>query len=113
MSVSLSADGNSLAVGALFESSAAIGINGDQNDNTASESGAVYVFVLNGESWQQHAYVKANNTDSSDEFGFDVILSGDGRTLAVGAIGEHSATTGINGESGDNSARNAGAVYIY
>ncbi|HEY6862394.1 MAG TPA: hypothetical protein VI319_00710 [Burkholderiales bacterium] len=38
----------------------------------------------------QQAYVKASNTDSNDEFGFAIALSGDGSTMAVGAYGEAS-----------------------
>jgi hypothetical protein len=36
--------GETLAVGANFESSSATGIDGDQTDNTAEGAGAVYVF---------------------------------------------------------------------
>jgi len=43
-SVSLSADGATLAVGASSEFSAATGINGDQTDNSANSSGAVYLY---------------------------------------------------------------------
>ena len=43
-SVALAADGNTLAVGAYEESSSATGINGDQSNNSASSSGAVYLY---------------------------------------------------------------------
>ena len=43
-------------------------------------------------------------------FGTSVALSGD--TLAVGADGEDSAATGVNGDQADNSAPEAGAVYV-
>ena len=43
--VALSGDGSTLAVGTLYESSGAKGINGNQNDNSAYSSGAVYIFV--------------------------------------------------------------------
>lgn len=42
--LALSADGKTLAVGAQFEQSAATGINGEMNDNSAPETGAVYVY---------------------------------------------------------------------
>ena len=42
--VSMSSDGNTVAVGAPFEDSNATGPDGDQTDNSASDSGAVYVF---------------------------------------------------------------------
>lgn len=110
--VSLSADGNTLAVGALQEDSAAAGINGDQNDNSSEDAGAVYVFGRSGGSWQQQAYIKASNTDSDDHFG-DVSLSEDGNMLAVGAAREDSSATGNNGDQIDNSSENAGAVYVF
>lgn len=111
--VSLSADGNTLAVSAPGESSSATGIDGDQSDNSAIESGAVYLFRFEGASWLQEAYIKASNTDSGDRFGEAVALSADGQTLAVGAFGEDSNATGIDGNQTDNSAGGAGAVYLF
>ena len=43
-SVSMSADGNVLAIGAGRESSAATGINGDQTVNLIRDTGAVYLY---------------------------------------------------------------------
>ncbi len=111
--VSLSANGNTLAVGAMFESSAAIGINGNQDDNSTTDSGAVYLFVRNGDTWQQQAYIKASNTEANDFFGEVISLSADGNTLAVGAAKEQSAATGINGNQDDNSSTDSGAVYVF
>jgi len=110
-SVSLSGDGNTLAVGALGESSSTSGID-TIPDNLAAWAGAVYVFRRSGSNWSQQAYVKASNTDSNDFFGFSVSLSGDGNTLAVGAWGESSSTSGIN-TIPDNLASHAGAVYVF
>jgi hypothetical protein len=112
-SVTLSADGNTLAVGASSESSNATGIGGNQFDNSAQDSGAVYVFTRAGNLWSQQAYVKASNTGAFNYFGYSVSLSGDGNTLAVGALGESSNATGINGNQFDNSADRAGAVYVF
>ena len=111
--VSLSTDGNTLAVGTTSEDSNATGINGDQSDNSASRSGAAYVFVRSGTSWSQQAYIKASNTGASDQFGISLSLSGDGNTLAVGANAEDSNATGINGDQSDNSASFSGAAYVY
>ena len=112
-SVSLSADGNTLAVGAFDEDSSVTGINGDQNDNSVRSAGAVYVFARNGSLWEQQAYIKASNPDAFDSFGGSVSLSADGNTLAVGATDEGSSATGINGDQNDNSAPSAGAVYVF
>jgi len=108
---SVALSGDTLAVGAYFESSAAVGVNGDQANDTASRAGAVYVFVRSGKTWSQQAYLKASNTGAGDNFGRAVALSGD--TLAVGAAQEASAATGVNGNQNDNSAIGAGAVYVF
>jgi len=111
--IALSVDGSTLAVGAPFESSAATGSGGSQTDNSAWGAGAVYVFVRDGTAWSQQAYLKASNTGAKDQFGVSVALSADGSTLAVGANREDSAATGIDGEQADNSAADAGAVYVF
>ncbi|WP_405573794.1 hypothetical protein [Winogradskyella sp. Asnod2-B02-A] len=109
----LSADGNTLVVGASGEDSNATDINGDQTDNSAVNSGAVYVFFKNAGVWSQQAYIKASNTGSGDVFGWSIGISGDGNTLAVGANGEDSNATGINGDQTNNSASASGAVYVF
>ena len=120
--VALSADGNTLAVSAYWESSNAKGINGNQKDESIPQAGAVYVFTRRGTTWTQQAYIKASNTGEAgtadafgegDQFGFSLALSGDGNTLAVGALTEDSAAAGINGNQADNSAQSAGAVYVF
>jgi len=108
---SVSLSGDALAVGAFTEDSNATGVNGSQGDNSAPDSGAVYVFTRSGSTWTQQAYIKASNTNADDWFGGHVSLSGD--TLAVGAYGEASSSTGINGNQTDNSALNSGAVYVF
>ena len=44
---SVSLSGDTLAISAYSESSAATGVNGNQADNSADRAGAVYVFVRN------------------------------------------------------------------
>ncbi len=113
-SVTLTSNGNTLAVGAIGEDSSAIGIGGSETDSAATtNAGAVYVYTRSGTTWTQEAYVKASNTGALDRFGSSVSLSGDGNTLAVGAIGESSAATGIGGNQTDNTAPDAGAVYVF
>ena len=108
---SVSLSGDTLAVGAVNEASNATGVNGNQADNSASGSGAVYVFTRSGGTWSQQAYLKASNTEAGDAFGYSVSLSGD--TLAVGAVNEASNATGVNGNQADNSASGFGAVYLF
>ena len=108
---SLALSGDTLAVGAPLEDSIAVGANGSQTDNSASASGAVYVFTRAGATWTQQAYLKASNTDPGDTFGISVALYGD--TLAVGATSEDSSATGVNGTQTDGNAPNSGAVYVF
>lgn len=110
-SVALSADGDTLVVGATDERGNAVGLNG-QFDNTFA-AGAAYLFGRDGGAWTEQAYIKASNTDANDSFGSSVALTADGETLAVGATGEASAATGVNGDQDDNNADRAGAVYLY
>lgn len=112
-SVSLSADGNTLAVGDRSEHSNATGVNGDQNNINLQSSGAVYVFTRENNNWSQQAYIKASNTGESDQFGHAVSLSGDGNTLAVSTFAEDSNATGIDGNGNNDDAENSGAVYLY
>ncbi|RZJ12747.1 MAG: integrin, partial [Haliea sp.] len=111
--LALSSDGNKLAVGSRYETSGATGINGNQADTSAANAGAVYLFTRTGAAWSQQAYIKASNTGTGAVFGSKLALSGDGTTLAVGAPGEGSQATGINGNQADTNATAAGAVYLY
>ncbi len=108
---SVSISGDTLVVGAFAENSNATGVNGNQADNSAGGSGAAYVFVRNGSTWSQQAYLKASNTDAGDYFGWSVSISGD--TLVVGAFRESSNATGVNGNQTDNSATESGAAYVF
>lgn len=81
---SVSISGDSLIVGAPFE-------NGG-----AGDAGAAYVFVRNGSTWSQQAYLKAGNAGASDQFGTAVSISGE--TVLVGAPLEDNA---------------AGAAYVF
>jgi hypothetical protein len=114
---SVSVSGDTVVVGALYEGSNATGVNGDQSDDSAEEAGAAYVFVRNGTNWTQQAYLKGSNTEGypespyGDLFGSSVAVSGD--TVVVGAFGEDSNATGVNGGQSDNSVDGSGAAYVF
>lgn len=112
--LALSGDGNTLAVGAPFEDSAANTINGDQKSDTSSDSGAVYIYVKSSNgSWTQEAYIKAPNNAAGANFGESVALSSDGSTLVVGAPFEDGAATTVGGNQSQQTATDAGAVYVF
>lgn len=107
--VSISAD--TIVVGARGEDGGSTGIDGDQLSNAKGASGAVYVFVRNGTTWAQEAYVKASNTGSADYFGWSVSVDGD--RLAVAAQNEASRAQGVDGDQSNNSSGLAGAAYMF
>jgi hypothetical protein len=108
-----------VVVGAPNEGSNARGVNGNQSNNSAWDSGAAYVFVRTGTNWSQQAYLKASNTggvntitsDAGDAFGYSVAVSGD--TVVAGAHIEGSNATGVNGNQSNNNALYSGAAYIF
>jgi len=103
--------GDTVVVGAPEESSEATGTNGDQSNNSANGSGAACVFARNGTTWTQQAYLKASNTGGGDFFGSSVAVSGN--TVVVGAPGEDSGATGVNGDGSNNSSSASGAALSY
>lgn len=111
--VALSADGKTLAIGAPNEDSNGKAFSGNPNDNSAANSGAVYI-LRNTEAGWQETYVKAIGGARGDAFGKSVALSYDGETLAVGAIAESSKSTGVStNNQASTGAASAGAVYLY
>ena len=87
----LSADGQTLAVGAYFKDVSGI-----------IDAGQVYVYVRSGDNWVQQSIITASDKVTGDNFGVSVALTADGSRLAIGAHSkEVSAIT------------DAGQVYIY
>ncbi|MCI0535310.1 MAG: FG-GAP repeat protein [Verrucomicrobiales bacterium] len=93
------------------DDSNATGVNGDQSNNTVTDSGAAYVFLRMGTNWTQQAYLKASNPGANDFFSVSVAVSGG--TVVLGAPGEDSNATGVNGNQTNNSATDSGAAYVF
>jgi hypothetical protein len=114
---SVALSGELLAVGAPREDSQQTSISNNltaDSSNTKSDSGALYLYRRSGTQWEQEAFIKAANSDATDQFGSSVALSGS--TLAVGAPNEASeqATLTNGSTASDNNATPArGAVYVY
>ena len=88
-SVSMSSNGNTAIVGAMFE------------DTGGSSAGAAYIFTRSGTTWTQQVKIQASDKQASDNFGVSVAISDDGNTAIVGAYTE------------DTGGTNAGAAYIF
>jgi alpha-tubulin suppressor-like RCC1 family protein len=94
-SISLSAKGNTLAIGAY-----------SADTNGVSNAGAVYIFTGSGSSWSQTARLTGDTlglgNPTNHFFGISTSLNEIGDTLAVGADGLHV-----------NSMQDVGAAYVF
>ena len=99
----VSADGDTLVVGAPHESSANGGVDPDGSDNSLDWPGAAYVFERDPmtQAWAQRAYLKASIPGNQDLFGRSLALDADASTLAIGAYTRSGPAT------------QAGAVYVF
>ncbi|HMV45143.1 MAG TPA: FG-GAP repeat protein, partial [Leptospiraceae bacterium] len=121
---SVSISGDTIVIGAINEDSNQTTItNGAtaSGDNTAADSGAVYVFRRTGTTWVNEAYLKAPNAEGAggsgpDRFGDSVSIAGD--TIAVGALNEDSLqatiSNGLLVQTSDTANNvSVGAVYVF
>jgi hypothetical protein len=112
---SVAISGETVVLGSECEKSVSNGVNGDQTTSTFGLCrGAAYVFVRNAGTWAQQAYLKASNTSVQSSglgFGSSVAIVGD--TVVVGAPGETSNSTGVDGDQANNSLSYAGAAYVF
>lgn len=94
------------AAGDLFGISVAIDsdtivVGADLHDEKANNAGAVYVYVLEGEQWEQEAKLTASDGGETDIFGVRVAISND--TVLVSARRDDIDDVGID----------AGSAYIF
>jgi hypothetical protein len=109
--ISVAIDGEFIVVGANREDSSATGVDGSSANDSASDAGAAYVYRRLVSGWTYDSYLKASNTGVGDQFGLDVGISGD--TIVVGAPYENSDANGSGGDQTDESAGDAGALYVF
>ncbi len=106
--------GNTLVIGAPFESSDATGVNGDPNNDNAPEAGAAYIFVREGTNWLQQAFLKGAVTWPGDRFGSSVAIFDN--TVVIGVPRDSSTAVGVNGAPETNDDVNtleSGAAYVF
>ena len=111
--LSLSADGQRLAVSAMYEPLHTSPEAAGGRAAVLSEAGAVYLFDLRAGHWTQTQRLNVVQGGDGDLFGSAVSLSGDGRWLASGARLEDGGTNGIDARARSAPAPNSGAVYVY
>ena len=106
---SVGVSGDTVVVGSLLEDGSGTGVDPVHDDN-AEDSGAAFVFVRNGTTWSQQAYLKPSNTEAYDFFGWSVAVSGD--SVIVGSLLEDGGGTGVN-PSVDENGPDSGAAYVF
>src|SRR5258706_16457574 len=99
--------GDGLAVGAPAESSSATGINGEQEDEGAPASGAVYLFARDAGGWRQVGYVKRPPAPPGNSFAGVVAPRGP-RGSEVGGGAEHKESRPPKAGQGGTPGRLAG-----
>src|SRR5437867_3129953 len=109
--LSVAISGDTMVIGAPGEDSNATGVNGNQTNNNARNSGAAYVFVRDGTNWVQQAYLKASNTGANDLFGWSVAISGE--TVVIGVFVEDSNATGVDGNESNHSVADAAGGSVF
>jgi alpha-glucosidase (family GH31 glycosyl hydrolase) len=87
--VALSADGSTLAVGAISD---------DVNANV--DQGSVSVFARTGSAWKEQQVITLDNGAASGNFGWSVSLSTDGNTLAAGGPNQGAGKAAVFTRSG-------------
>jgi hypothetical protein len=101
-SVAISADGNTVIIGAYIE---------DTSPNT--NNGAAYIFTRSGSTWTQKAKLIASERANSDQFGRSVSLSSDGLTAIVGAWLKDTSPNTDQGAAYIYNFNNIGTRYTY
>ena len=96
--------GDTLLVGSSWEGSKLVG-------SDLPYSGGAYVFVRQSGKWEFQQRLSSLHADAYDRFGYSVALQGN--LAVVGAVGESSAATGVNGDEQDNGKPGSGAAYVF
>ena len=89
--VDISENGNTAIVGSWNE------------DTTASDAGAAYIFTRSGTSWSQQAKIQHSGATQNDNFGNAVSITNDGNMAIIGARGREDQVNFIS----------SGAAYIF
>ena len=92
MGLAISDDGDTILVGAYFES-----------PDSQVQAGSAYVFTMVDGSWTEQQKIYASPTEAGQLFGYDIALSSDGNTAVISAHATYYP-------GGSNAA---GAVYIW
>jgi len=122
MSVAISGDGSTLAVGEPFDGNYNTGVGASKTPKNSPpvlasiSSGAVFVYGYDesAKRFNEQSYIKAETVGEYHYFGWSVDLSGEGNLLAVGAYGDNIMKTGISDPTNVTvTAGTVGAVYTY
>lgn len=111
--VALSASGTALAIGAFRDDGGTGGTNPNPCGPVVGVAGAAYLFTLDAGTWRERAFVKPRVVHENAYFGGSVALDDRGSIVAIGAGGDPSSATGIDGDESNTSAPFSGAAYLF
>lgn len=112
--IALSGDGATLAIGTPLHDGDYSGVGVPEGlPISAVNSGGAHIFVHDGTSWSRQVFIKPSNTRAGYQFGTSLALSQSGDALVVGAPGETSRATTIDGNELLDGAIRSGAAYVF
>lgn len=116
--IELSADGKLAAIGVPTNTIAGRGpvyppYTYPEPFNFTDENGSVLVYERRSNGWRVRRLIKPDSTGVKEQFGTLMAFGDNGKLLAIGAPGNASAASGIDGDREDATYPNRGAVWIY
>lgn len=119
----LSADGRTVIVGSYNQDTQGSGLGVDESVANRDDFGAGYVFQRQAGGWRMVTVLKPSDRGDATAsaalwFGRSVAISGNGRTVAIGARGHDGPGTGISADPTEDypfdiTHSNTGAAFLY
>jgi trimeric autotransporter adhesin len=120
----ISADGRTIIAGSYLQDTQGSGLGVNESVTNSNDFGTAYVFYRQSSGWSAATVLKPSDrtTDTTAQgglwFGRSVAISGDGRTVAIGASSHDGPGQGMSvdpavGYAFDLGWSNTGAVFVY
>jgi hypothetical protein len=85
-----------------------------EEESAPIRTGCGYVpNYAHGTTWTARDYIKPSFPRTFQLFGYSATVARNVRVLAVGATGDPSNATGVNGDAGDTSSASSGAAFVF
>jgi hypothetical protein len=120
--LALSADGQTVVIGTQYNDYSGLGVSTAESPIMAIDAGSAYVFRRQASGWESATILQPSDHSTTGDrdvrLGSAVAISGDGRTVAVGARSHGGPGSGVSSDPaiayGDDPAfASSGAVFLY